>query len=163
MSRPAAPRRILVSLGKSAPGDGGIFEFSSQLARRIVLAAPAWRERWNVEFTLHLRPQLLGHFGPGVAYLPLVRLQRLVHLQPLPYALWHSLNQLNRFRPPRGCGRRLVTVHTSTTFTTAAAGRPGSNTGAPGTCWRVRTTSWPSASTRPTTSRDTWVGRDRWT
>jgi glycosyltransferase involved in cell wall biosynthesis len=111
MSRPAAPRRILVSLGKSAPGDGGIFEFSSQLARRIVLAAPAWRERWNVEFTLHLRPQLLGHFGPGVAYLPLVRLQRLVHLQPLPYALWHSLNQLNRFRPPRGCGRRLVTVH----------------------------------------------------
>lgn len=114
MTPPGGPRRVLISLGKSAPGDGGIFEFSSQLARRIVQVAPEWRERWNVGFAFHLRPQLLGHFGPGVDYLPLVRLQRLLHvqhLQPLPYALWHSLNQLNLYRPPHGCSVRLLTVH----------------------------------------------------
>ncbi len=111
MRPPGEPRRIMVSLGKSAPGDGGIFEFSLQLARRILQVAPEWRERWNVEFTFHLRPQLLGHFGPGAAYLPLVRVQRLLHLQPVPYELWHSLNQLNRFRPPLGCARRVLTVH----------------------------------------------------
>jgi len=111
MKRQAKPRRVLVSLGKSAPGDGGIFEFSSQLVRRILQAAPAWRERWNIEFNFHLRPGLVGHFGPEPIYLPLVRLQRLIHLQPHRFEMWHSLNQLNLYRPPHGCPRRLVTVH----------------------------------------------------
>jgi glycosyltransferase involved in cell wall biosynthesis len=32
-------------------------------------------------------------------------------VQREPFALWHSLHQLNKNRPPAGCGPRLVTVH----------------------------------------------------
>lgn len=111
--RPQAParRQVLLSLGGSGPGDGGIFEFSSQLARRIATAAPAWRETHGVGFTFHVRPDLTGVFGPDVDYLPVTRWQRLRHVQPLRYALWHSLHQLNKSRPPAGCGPRVVTVH----------------------------------------------------
>ena len=106
-----ALRHIMVSLGKSAPGDGGIFEFSSQLAQRFAAVAPEWAERDRVRFTFHVRPQLLGRFGDAVDHLPLVRLQRWLHTQPRRYALWHSLHQLNKFLPPRGCGPRVLTVH----------------------------------------------------
>ena len=43
-----ATRHIMLSLGKSAPGDGGIFEFSSQLAQRFAAVAPEWAERDQV-------------------------------------------------------------------------------------------------------------------
>ncbi|MBK7459102.1 MAG: glycosyltransferase family 4 protein [Betaproteobacteria bacterium] len=108
---PPARHEVLVSLGRSAPGDGGIFEFSSQLARRIAQAAPAWRETLGVGFTFHLRPELQGLFGETVGYLPLHALQRLVHLTPRPFALWHSTHQMNKYRPPAGCTRQLVTIH----------------------------------------------------
>lgn len=107
----AANCEVLVSLGRSAPGDGGIFEFSSQLIQRVVAAAPAWRDLHGVRFTVHLREDLIGLFGPAVGYLPMTSWQRLRHVQPRRYALWHSLHQLNKTRPPAGCGIRLLTVH----------------------------------------------------
>ena len=108
-----APARleILVSLGRSAPGDGGIFEFSSQLAQRIPAAAPAWRERDGVGFTFHLRPELQGAFGADVGYLPLQPSHRYLHRTPRAIALWHSTHQMNRSQPPRGCRHRLLTIH----------------------------------------------------
>ena len=59
----------------------------------------------------HVREKLVGLFGDDVAYLPVTRWQRLRHVQPQRYALWHSLHQLNKTRPPAGCPMRLVTVH----------------------------------------------------
>ncbi len=108
-----APARheVLVSLGRSAPGDGGIFEFSSQLAQRIVAAAPTWRANRGVGFTFHMRPELQGLFGADVGYLPLMPLHRLVHRTPRSFSLWHSTHQMNKSLPPAGCTRRLVTIH----------------------------------------------------
>ena len=53
----------------------------------------------------------LGLFGADVGYLPVTRWQRLRHVQPQRFALWHSLHQLNKTLPPAGCGPRVVTVH----------------------------------------------------
>ena len=106
-----ARHEVLISLGRSGPGDGGIFEASSQLALRIAAAAPAWRSLHDVGFTFHLRPELSGAFGPDVGYLPLQPVQRWVHRTPRPVALWHSTHQMNKTLPPVGCTRRLVTVH----------------------------------------------------
>jgi glycosyltransferase involved in cell wall biosynthesis len=112
MGLPAPARHeVLVSLGRSAPGDGGIFEFSSQLAQRIVAAAPAWRDTHGVGFTFHLRPELQGLFGADVGYLPLKPLHRLAHRAPRLFSLWHSTHQMNKSLPPQGCTRRLVTIH----------------------------------------------------
>jgi glycosyltransferase involved in cell wall biosynthesis len=103
-----ARREVLVSLGRSAPGDGGIFEFSRQLAQGIAVAAPAWREVHGVAFTFHLRPELQGIFGAEVGYLPLDDLQRRM---PRRLALWHTTHQMNKSVPPEGCMLRLATIH----------------------------------------------------
>jgi len=108
--RPAR-HEVLISLGRSGPGDGGIFEFSSQLARRIAAAAPLWREAHGVGFSFHLRPELEGLFGNDVGYLPLKTLQRYLHRTPRPFALWHSTHQMNKSQPPQGNPCRLVTIH----------------------------------------------------
>jgi len=110
LRRASAPARheVLISLGRSAPDDGGIFEFSRQLAQRVVAAAPAWRETLGVGFTFHLRPELQGVFGSGVGYLALDHpLQR----TPQTFALWHTTHQMNKSVPPAGCLARLATIH----------------------------------------------------
>jgi glycosyltransferase involved in cell wall biosynthesis len=106
-----APRHLLISLGKSSPDDGGIFEFSSQLAQRLVPRLPQWQQRWNLHLSFHVRKHLMGCFGDHVAYLPLRRVQRWVHLPRQRVALWHSTHQLNPFKPPLATTQRLVTVH----------------------------------------------------
>ncbi|MBL8288069.1 MAG: glycosyltransferase family 4 protein [Rubrivivax sp.] len=108
---PPAHHEVLVSLGRSGPGDGGIFEFSSQVGERIAAAAPAWREAHGVGFTFHLRPELAGAFGADVGYWPLRPLHRLLHRTPRPFALWHTTHQMNKSLPPQGCTRRLATIH----------------------------------------------------
>ncbi|MDP1900531.1 MAG: glycosyltransferase family 1 protein [Rubrivivax sp.] len=103
--------RIGISLGNIGALHDGLGEFSLQIGQRVAAAAPAWRERYGIEFAFHLRDKLRGLFGSDVAYLPVHRWQRVRHVQPLPYALWHSLHQLNKNLPPLGCGPRVVTVH----------------------------------------------------
>ncbi|MDE2396073.1 MAG: glycosyltransferase family 4 protein [Burkholderiales bacterium] len=110
-ARPAAALHVGVSLGKSSPGDGGLFEFSSQLAQRIVRVAPEWQARWGVQFSFHVRPELQGCFGPTVHYLPLAPVQRLIHLAGRRFALWHSTHQLTKYKPPQASAARLLTVH----------------------------------------------------
>jgi len=108
---PAPLRRIGISLGNIGALNDGLGEFSLQLGRRIAAAAPAWREQDGIGFDFHLREKLVGLFGSDVGYLTVNRWQRLRHVRPEPYALWHSLHQLNKNLPPRDVGPRLVTVH----------------------------------------------------
>lgn len=89
----------------------GLGEFAFQIGSHVAKHAVAWREERGIRFTFHLREKLFGSFGSNVAYLPVTRWQRLRHVQPVHYGLWHSLHQLNKTLSPAGCGTRLVTVH----------------------------------------------------
>jgi glycosyltransferase involved in cell wall biosynthesis len=108
---PAPRLRIGISLGNIGALHDGLGEFASQIGQRIARAAPGWRERHGVAFAFHLRDKLFGLFGDEVGYLAVSRWQRVRHVQSERYALWHSLHQLNKTRPPQGCGPRIVTVH----------------------------------------------------
>ena len=106
-------RHIGISLGNIGALHDGLGEFSLQIGTRIAAAAPAWREQHGVRLHFHLRDKLFGLFGPHVDYIAVNRWQRLRHVQPVPFALWHSLHQLNKNLPPNmeSGGMRLVTVH----------------------------------------------------
>ncbi len=104
-------RHIGISLGNIGALHDGLGEFALQIGQRVAAAAPLWREQHGVTFDFHLRDRLGGLYGPAVGYLPVHRWQRLRHVQPRRYALWHSLHQLNKNLPPVGTGQRLVTVH----------------------------------------------------
>ncbi len=105
------PRHIGISLGNIGALHDGLGEFSLQIGQRVAAVAPAWRQQHGVQFHFHLRDKLFGLFGSDVGYLPVTRWQRVRHVQPEPYALWHSLHQLNKTLPPAGTGTRVVTVH----------------------------------------------------
>ena len=104
-------RRIGISLGNIGALHDGLGEFSLQIGQRVAAQAAAWQEQHGVRFDFHLRTKLFGLFGDQVGYLPVSRWQRLRHIQPRPYAVWHSLHQLNKNLPPQGTGERVVTVH----------------------------------------------------
>jgi len=104
-------RRIGISLGNIGALHDGLGEFSLQIGQRIAARAAQWQAEHGIAFDFHLREKLNGLFGPEVGYLHVDRWQRLRHVQPRHYALWHSLHQLNKTLPPVGTGTRLVTVH----------------------------------------------------
>jgi glycosyltransferase involved in cell wall biosynthesis len=104
-------RRIGISLGNIGALHDGLGEFALQIGKRIAAQAPVWRAQYGITFDFHLRDKLTGLFGADVGYLPVNRWQRVRHVQPARYALWHSLHQLNKNLPPAGCGPRVVTVH----------------------------------------------------
>ncbi len=113
--RPVRPeRRIGISLGNIGALHDGLGEFSLQIGQRIAAVAPAWSEAHGIHIDFHLREKLDGLFGPEVGYLHVNRWQRVRHVRPQPYALWHSLHQLNKNLPPNmetGSHARVVTVH----------------------------------------------------
>ncbi len=104
-------RRIGISLGNIGALHDGLGEFALQIGTRIAAVAPQWRADHGIAIDFHLQSKLGALFGPDVGYLPVTRWHRLRHLQPARYALWHSLHQLNKNKPPVGTGTRLVTVH----------------------------------------------------
>ncbi|MDP3226152.1 MAG: glycosyltransferase family 1 protein [Rubrivivax sp.] len=104
-------RRIGISLGNIGALHDGLGEFALQIGQRVAALAPAWREVHGITIDFHLRDKLAGLFGSDVGYLSVNRWQRVRHVQPQPYALWHSLHQLNKNLPPAGTGTHLVTVH----------------------------------------------------
>jgi glycosyltransferase involved in cell wall biosynthesis len=106
-----ALKTIGISLGGISSLQDGLGEFAVQMGHHIAARARDWRERYGIAFDIHCRERLFGRFGPQVGYIPVTRWQRTWHTQPKPYALWHSLHQLNKTLPPRGCGPRVVTVH----------------------------------------------------
>ena len=108
------PRRIGISLGNIGALHDGLGEFASQIGQRVAAVAPAWRERYGVAIDFHLREKFSGLFGNDVGYLHVNRWHRVRHAQPEPYALWHSLHQLNKNLPPLmqpDTHARLTTVH----------------------------------------------------
>jgi glycosyltransferase involved in cell wall biosynthesis len=105
------PRHIGISLGNIGALHDGLGEFASQIGQRIAAQAAAWRERDGIHIHFHMRERLFGLFGTEVGYLPVTRWQRVRHVQPQPFVLWHSLHQLNKTLPPLGCPMRVVTVH----------------------------------------------------
>ena len=115
MTDAPAPRHVLISLGNIGALHDGLGEFALQIGQRIAAAAPLWRQQHGVHFSFHLREKLFGLYGDAVGYLPVSRWQRIRHVQPQAFALWHSLHQLNKNRPPlfqgEGTPQRLVTVH----------------------------------------------------
>lgn len=104
-------RHVLISLGNVGGVHDGLGEFSRQVGQRLADAAPAWREQHGVQFHFHLREPLFGLFGKDVSYLGVSRWQQWHAAIAGDWALWHSLHQLNRTRPPAHVGVRLVTVH----------------------------------------------------
>ena len=104
-------RRIGISLGNIGALHDGLGEFSLQIGQRVAAQAAAWQAQLGIRFDFHLREKLFGLFGGEVGYLPVTRWQRVHHLRPAPYALWHSLHQLNKTLPPQNTGVRMVTVH----------------------------------------------------
>lgn len=110
-SIPAATRHIGISLGDIGGLNDGLGEFARQIGQRLADRAPAWRERHGLVLHVHVREALIGLFGDAVYYLPVTRWQRYRHVRPERFALWHSLHQLNKTRPPQGCDVRLLTLH----------------------------------------------------
>ena len=110
---PAQPglRHIGISLGNIGTLQDGLGEFALQMGRHIAAIAVQWRDERGIDFTFHLREKLFGVFGSDVSYLPVTRWQRVRHVQPRRFGLWHSLHQLNKTLPPQGTGVRLLTVH----------------------------------------------------
>lgn len=106
-----APRRLLVSLGSVGSLHDGFGEFSLQIGSRLAAHAPAWREHFGLALHFHLREHFVGLFGDQVQYHAVRRSQQWWPSFAGPWALWHSLHQLNRTRPPSQAAQRLVTVH----------------------------------------------------
>ena len=104
-------RRIGISLGNIGALHDGLGEFSLQIGQRVAAQAAAWQAMHGIRFDFHLREKFFGLFGGEVGYLAVKRWQRMRHVQPAPYALWHSLHQLNKTLPPQETGVRMVTVH----------------------------------------------------
>ncbi|HZF78826.1 MAG TPA: hypothetical protein VEZ89_03455, partial [Rubrivivax sp.] len=92
----AEPIRIGISLGNLGGFRDGLGEFSQQVCQRLAGQAPRLRAQHGIELTFHLREEFIGRFGNQVSYLPISRWQRWRHVQPQRFALWHSLNQLNK-------------------------------------------------------------------
>lgn len=108
---PMETRRIGISLGNIGALHDGLGEFALQIGQRVAAQAQRWRERYGIAFDFHRRDKLGSLFGDDVGYLGVNRWQRLRHVQPRPYALWHSLHQVNKTLAPQGTGVRVVTVH----------------------------------------------------
>jgi glycosyltransferase involved in cell wall biosynthesis len=104
-------RHVLISLGNVGGVHDGLGEFSRQIGQRLAAAAPAWRQQHGVRFHFHLKQPLFGLFGADVGYVAVNRWQQWRAAIPGDWALWHSLHQLNRTRPPATAGARVVTVH----------------------------------------------------
>ena len=105
------PLHVGISLGGMGSLYDGLGEFATQIGQHVARHAVDWRQRLGIHFSFHCREKLFGSFGHDVDYLPVTRWQRTRHVQPRPYALWHSLHQLNKTLSPQGSAVRLLTVH----------------------------------------------------
>ncbi len=104
-------RHIGISLGRVAHWHDGLGEFSRQLSLALARQAVRLREKHSLCLHFHLPSQWHGEFGHAVDYLQTHTSQRLLHLRPQRFALWHNLHQHNRLRAPLGTQWCMDTVH----------------------------------------------------
>lgn len=102
---------IGLGLGRVQHWRDGLGEFSRQLALALALEAPRLREQHGWQLHLHLPRRWHGQFGDEVGYLDTGTTQRWLHLRRTRFALWHTLHQHNRLRPPWLTQHRVETVH----------------------------------------------------
>ena len=102
---------IGLGLGALRHWHDGLGEFSRQLGLGLAREAPrlANEHRWRLHF--HLPQRFHGMFGSDVGYLGTHTTQRVLHLRRTGFALWHTLHQHIRLRPPLSTERHIETVH----------------------------------------------------
>lgn len=100
-----------LSFGRVAHWYDGLGEFSLQLGRALAARAGRLRSAHGIRLHYHLPGRWHGMFGDAVAYLETRTWQRWWHLHRQQFALWHTLHQHIRLKPPRAHRRRLETVH----------------------------------------------------
>jgi glycosyltransferase involved in cell wall biosynthesis len=111
MTAGLALRHLGLGLGRIRHWHDGLGEFSRQLGTALAARAVELREAHGVQLHAHLPRAFHGVFGPEVGYLDTHTSQRWLHLRSQRFALWHTLHQHNRLRPPLGTARRMETVH----------------------------------------------------
>lgn len=102
---------IGLSLGKLGSLMDGLGEYSSQLCKHIAQAAPEWRERWGVQFHIHMPQQWHGAFGDEFEYLAVRPWDSRVHVATRRFDIWHTLHQLGRIDAPWGTRHAILTIH----------------------------------------------------
>jgi glycosyltransferase involved in cell wall biosynthesis len=107
----AALRHVGLGLGRIRHWHDGLGEFSRQLGLALAGQAVRLREEHRIALHFHLPREFHGVFGSEVGYLDTHTLQRIVHLRTTRFALWHTLHQHNRLRPPLGARHVVETVH----------------------------------------------------
>jgi len=103
---PMPLRHIGIGIGRLAHWHDGLGEFSRQLGLALAARAEPLREQQGLALHFHLPRHFHGVFGDQVGYLGTHTLQRWWHPRPQRFALWHTLHQHNRLRPPPGTGWR---------------------------------------------------------
>ncbi|MBI5260008.1 MAG: glycosyltransferase family 4 protein [Burkholderiales bacterium] len=104
-------RHIGLGLGRIRHWHDGLGEFSRRLALALAERAPALQAQHGIRLHLHLPRRFHGEFGADVGYLDTATWQRWLHLRPMRFALWHTLHQHNRLRPPLFTQHVVETVH----------------------------------------------------
>ncbi|MDP4301999.1 glycosyltransferase family 4 protein [Leptothrix discophora] len=104
-------RHIGLSLGRISHWHDGLGEFSRQLCLGLAGRADELREQHGIRLHVHMPAEFHGVFGDGIGYLGTHTTQRWLHLRATRFALWHTLHQHIRLRPPLGTQRHVETVH----------------------------------------------------
>lgn len=102
---------IGLSFGRIEHWYDGLGEFSRQLVSALCEEAPRLADELGWRLWLHLPTRWHGSFGDAVGYMPTRTTQRIAHLVPRRYQLWHRLHQHNRLRAPVLARHRVETVH----------------------------------------------------
>ncbi|MFT5285140.1 MAG: glycosyltransferase involved in cell wall biosynthesis [Planctomycetota bacterium] len=102
---------IGISIGKARSLRDGLGELATQLCKRFAAVAPQLRRMHDVELFVHMHPDLAGHFGDELHYLPAKKIQRYLPWSAPKFDLWHRMDHFNRLKPPIGAKMRAVTIH----------------------------------------------------
>ncbi len=108
--RAARTVHVGISFGKLESLHDGLGEFSVQLGRRLAARAPALAEE-GIQLHFHTRPGRHDLLGEGVSRLRLHPIEKVIHLRPRRFDVWHRLHQLILHRPPVSTRHRVTTVH----------------------------------------------------
>jgi glycosyltransferase involved in cell wall biosynthesis len=102
---------IGISFGAIESWNDGLGEFSRQLGQRYAQSAKHLRSALGVQLHFHMPAKWHGLFGEEVQYMDVLPSHRKWYLSRTRFALWHTLHQHNRYRPPLFTPQRVLTIH----------------------------------------------------